>query len=399
MAGSTTDITQRRLLENQLRQAQQMESIGRLAAGIAHDFNNLLAAVLGHASFVQLHLKADSPLQANLKSIENASTRAAELCKQMLAYAGQGSYSVEEMEANAMVNDTVSLVRISISKKISLRLIPSPQPVGIKADGAQIRQVLMNLVLNAAEAIGDSTGTIAIRTSRVQPSPAGLADAVFQPKSVAAEYVQIEVIDSGCGMSKETQEKIFEPFFTTKFAGRGLGLSAVLGIVKAHNGVLKIISQAGHGTTFKILLPLVEGTAIARREGSVSSGELWRGSGTVLLVDDEASVRESTRNLLTALGFDVLLAENGEQGLSTFDSHAKEIVAVILDLTMPRLNGGEVFDKIRELHPQLPVLLSSGYNEQSTMERFAGKGLAGFLQKPFSINDLASKLSECLKAA
>jgi len=400
MTGSTTDISQRRLLETQLRQAQQMESIGRLAAGIAHDFNNLLAAVLGHASFMQLHLTKDSPLQPSLDSITKASTRAAELCKQMLAYAGQGSYSVEQIDANVLIADTVSLVRISISKKIALNLNRCLETAIIKADVAQIRQVLMNLVLNAAEAIGEEAGSITIRTSRLRLTETDLADAILHPKSDATDYVQIEVIDTGCGMSKETQEKIFEPFFTTKFTGRGLGLSAVLGIVKVHNGLLKISSEVGQGTTFKILLPLIEGAEIAPPSETPPSGNgLWRGSGTVLLVDDEASVLESTGNLLTALGFRVLLAENGEQGLNTFTTHVKDIVAVILDLTMPRLSGGEVFEQIRKMSPHLPVLLSSGYNEENTMERFVGKGLAGFLQKPFSINDLSTKLQECLRAA
>jgi PAS domain S-box-containing protein len=400
MTGSTTDISQRRLLENQLRQAQQMESIGRLAAGVAHDFNNLLAAILGHASFMQLHLTPDSPLVPGLESITKASTRAAELCKQMLAYAGQGSYSIEQIDVNSAIADTLSLVNVSISKKINLSLARSNQPAVIKADVAQIRQVLMNLVLNAAEAIGENTGSISIRVSRLRPAPADLANAIFQPKAIAAEYVRVEVIDTGCGMSKETQEKIFEPFFTTKFTGRGLGLSAVLGIVKAHDGLLKISSGVGRGTTFEILLPLLEGAAAPKAEPEhESEPELWHGSGTVLLVDDEASVRESTRNLLTELGFRVLLAENGEQGLHTFASHVKEIVAVILDLTMPRLGGAEVFEQIRKIRPRLPVLLSSGYNEQNTMERFTGTGLAGFLQKPFSINDLASKLRDCLSAA
>jgi len=398
MTGSTTDISQRRMMETQLRQAQQMESIGRLAAGIAHDFNNLLAAILGHASFMRLHL-TNSPLQSSLDSIEKASTRASELCKQMLAYAGQGAYAVEEVDTNSLVNDTVGLVKISISKKISLTLVRSPQPVMIKVDLAQIRQVLMNLVLNAAEAIGEEAGSIVIRTSRLRPTAADLADAILTPNSPSSDYVQIEVIDSGCGMSKETQEKIFEPFFSTKFTGRGLGLSAVLGIVKAHSGFLKITSQVGQGTTFKILLPLLDGATVPSERPVATPSELWHGSGTVLLVDDEADVRESTRNLLTELGFNVLLAENGEQGLHTFTSHIKEIVAVILDLTMPRLNGAEVFERIRQIRPRLPVLLSSGYNEEKTMERFTGKGLAGFLQKPFSINDLAAKLHECLNAA
>jgi len=307
---------------------------------------------------------------------------------------------VEQVDANSLITDTVSLVRISISKKTSLNVNRCFQPAIIKADVAQIRQVLMNLVLNAAEAIGEETGSITIRTARLRVTEADLADAILHSKSEANEFVQIEVIDTGCGMSKETQEKIFEPFFTTKFTGRGLGLSAVLGIVKAHNGVLKISSQVGQGTTFKILLPLIEGAEITPPSAEPPTGNgLWRGSGTVLLVDDEASVRESTSNLLSALGFQVLVAENGEQGLNTFATHVKDIVAVILDLTMPRLSGGEVLEQIRKTSPKLPVLLSSGYNEENTMERFTGKGLAGFLQKPFSINDLSAKLRECLNAA
>jgi CheY-like chemotaxis protein len=390
----------RALLESQhqLRQAQQLESIGRLAAGVAHDFNNLLAAVLGQASFMRLHLAGDSPLQASLAGIEQASTRASELCNQMLAYAGEGRYVVETIDLNSLIVETVNLLKISINKKITLNLIRSPRPALIKADVAQIRQVLMNLVLNAAEAIGDKTGSIAVRISRLLPKGSDFAEAILRPESPAGEYVQLEIMDSGCGMSKETQQKIFEPFFTTKFTGRGLGLSAVLGIVKAHQGCLKIFSEPGQGTTFNILLPTIEGAAgDVHREKTPTPQSTWRGKGTVLVVDDEISVRESTRILLSELGFKVLLAEDGQAGLSGFMAHLKEIVAVILDLTMPGLNGEEVFAELQKVCPEIPVLLCSGYSRERAMTRFDGKGLAGFLHKPFTLDDLALNLRECLE--
>jgi PAS domain S-box-containing protein len=261
MAGSTTDITQRRNLEQQLHQSHQLESIGRLAAGIAHDFNNLLTAILGHATFMQLHVPGSGLLRTGLDHIEKAASRAAELCKQMLAYAGKGEYSVEPVDVNALIKETVDLLQISISKKIRLDLSLASQPLVVKADVTQIRQVLMNLVLNAAEAIGDESGAIKITTSESRPTAAEMAGAVLAPNTPGASYVQIEVNDSGGGMNRETIGKIFEPFFTTKFAGRGLGLSAVLGIIKAHNGVLKVNSQLGSGTHFQILIPRVDAPA------------------------------------------------------------------------------------------------------------------------------------------
>ncbi len=398
MAGSTTDITQRKSLENQLRQSQQLESIGRLAAGVAHDFNNLLTAILGHATFMQLQLPQNSVLHPCLENIQKASLRAADLCKQMLAYAGQGSFSIEQTDANDLIHDTVDLLKVSISKKASLAIDLHPDALLIKVDIAQIRQVVMNLVLNAAEAIGDRSGHIQVRTRVASPSAADLKEAVLATAEVRSRYVRIEVTDTGCGMDQETIDRIFEPFFSTKFAGRGLGLSAVLGILKAHDGLLRVTSQVGGGTSFQVFIPLMEEPEVAPAKPAPSTPERWRGSGTVLVVDDEEGVRMSTKHLLQELGFDVLLARDGDEAVETFRDRKGDIAAVILDLTMPGLSGEEVFTEIRQLRPDTPVLLSSGYDARNAAGRAAMQGLNGFLQKPFEFAELSNKLRTCLTA-
>lgn len=396
MAGSITDITQRRLLEVQLRQAQQMESIGRLAAGVAHDFNNLLTAILGHTTYIRLRTPPDSQLQPSLISIQKASNQAAELCQQMLAFAGQGRYAAETLDLNSILLETTDLVQVSFSKKITVDVKLFHKSLMAEVDLAQFRQVLLNMLLNAAEAIGEKQGIIAVRTSTVQMTPDFLSDAVLVPKFSEGQFVQIEIADTGCGMSKETLEHIFEPFFTTKLTGRGLGLSAALGIIKAHNGGLKVTSQAGQGTSFRILLPQAD--LPDRASSSVVDDEIaqWKGSGTVLLVDDDPEVRGLTEILLKELGFNVVMAGDGAEGIQMFLTHANEIVAVILDLTMPQLNGDEVFEQIHAVYPETKVLLASGYSEQEVARKFSRTGLAGFLQKPFTFEQLARKLKHCL---
>lgn len=396
MAGSTTDITERKCLEAQLRQAQQMESIGRLAAGVAHDFNNLLTAILGHASFLKLRLPGDSPLHVSLESIQKASSQAADLCKQMLAYSGQGRFVVERLDLNSLVNETASLLRVSINKKIGLDLNMAPQALLAEVDTSQIRQVVMNLVLNAAEAIGEQSGMISVTTTLLHATEADLAGAVFAPTKKAGSYIQIQVADTGCGMTRETLEKIFEPFFTTKFTGRGLGLAAVLGIVKVHGGFLKVRSEPGQGTCFQVLVPAIEATSGLSIRAETGCESLWKGSGTILLVDDEEQVREINSLLLQELGFEVRSAEDGARGLEIFKAHADEVDMVILDLTMPELNGAEVFEEIRKLRPGAKVLLASGYSEEEAVRRFTVDGLVGFIQKPFLLNALSAKLKECL---
>ena len=395
MAGSTTDISARKNLELQLRQAQQMESIGRLSTGIAHDFNNLLTVILGNASLGRLNLPAGSVAGDNLAKIERASLQAAEFCKQLLTYSGHGRLTTLNLNLNILVSQITDLLRASISKKVELRFELAPEPLVVEVDPAQVQQVVMNLVINAAEAIADRTGVITLKTALVQTGEDALADAVLSPRLPRGDYVLLEVSDTGCGMSQEVQEKIFEPFFTTKFTGRGLGLSTALGVICAHKGALKLTSAIGHGTTFRVYLPKsrVEQVVMPTRAGT---GVHLRGSGTVLVVDDEPEVCEVTKGFLNKIGFDVLLAHDGVQGVEMFRAHRDTLVAVVMDLSMPNLNGPEACDQIRLLRADLPVLLSSGYNEDESMKRYGDNGLSGFLQKPFTCETLELKLREII---
>ena len=395
MAGSTTDISARKNLELQLRQAQQMESIGRLSTGIAHDFNNLLTIILGNASLGRMNLPAGALAGENLAKIERASLQAAEFCKQLLTYSGHGRLTILNLDLNTLVAQITELLRTSISKKVELRFELSPEPLLVEVDPAQIQQVLMNLVLNAAEAIADHVGVITLKTALVQTGEHDLAEAVLSPQLPWADYVVFEVADTGCGMSHEVQEKIFEPFFTTKFTGRGLGLSTALGVVCSHKGAVKVNSTIGQGTTFRVYLPKSRQEPVAPPADSYTA-RLLRGSGTVLVVDDEPGVREVTKGFLNKIGFDVLLAQDGVAGVEVFQANADRIVAVVMDLSMPNMNGPEACDHMRAIRADLPILLSSGYSEDESMHRYGDRGISGFLQKPYMCEVLENKLRDVI---
>jgi len=409
--GVCTDITDRKraeeeklALERQVQHAQKLESLGVLAGGIAHDFNNLLTAILGNADLALNELSPMSPARHNLKEIGKASKRAADLAKQMLAYSGKGRFVVEPIDGNELVEEMAHLLEVSISKKVVLKLNLAENLPVFDGDVTQIRQVVMNLITNASEAIGERSGVIALSTGAMHCDRAylddldeGLRAALDEPLAEGV-YTYFEVADTGCGMDAETVEKIFDPFFTTKFTGRGLGMSAVLGIVRGHKGTLKIHSEIGKGTTFKVLFPANElpENGDAGREKDAAEGKDWRGSGTVLIADDEEVVCAVGRQMLERLGFSVLTAPDGREALNVLGEHADEIVCVLLDLTMPHLDGAETFHEMQRLHPGTQVILCSGYNEQDATRRFADKGLAGFIQKPFSMAALKEKLMDVL---
>ncbi len=391
-------------LERQVRHAQKLESLGLLAGGIAHDFNNILMAILGSADLALDELSPMSPARGNLQTIVKASKRAAELAKQMLAYSGKGRFVVEPIDAGGLIEEISHLLEVSISKKSVLKHNLAQNLPTFDGDVTQIRQVIMNLITNASEAIGDKSGVIALSTGAMDCDRAYLDDinevvrAGLDPPSEGV-YTYIEVADTGCGMDTETIEKVFDPFFTTKFTGRGLGMSAVLGIVRGHKGVLKITSEVGKGTTFKVLFPANElhdnGFAVQRK--GEAEGKDWCGSGTVLIADDEETVCTVGKQMLERLGFSVLTAPDGREALKVFREHADEFVCVLLDLTMPHMDGEEAFRAMRRLHPDVPVILCSGYNERDATQRFAGKGLAGFIQKPYNMTTLREKLAEVLR--
>ncbi len=387
---------EKQTLERKLQESQKLESLGVLAGGIAHDFNNLLTGVLGNASLAQMDLPAESPVQPYLEQIEAAARRAAELCKQMLAYSGKGRFVVNRLNLNVLLEDTTRLLQISISKRAVMKFNLAPGLPSVLGDATQLRQVIMNLVINASEAIGDKSGFIGVTTGMTRADRAYLAGAYFARDLPEGDYVSLEISDNGGGMSPEVLEKIFDPFFTTKFTGRGLGLAAVLGIVRGHNGALKVFSEPGWGTTFKILLPCAEGEAEEIVTAAPGLAD-WKGEGRVLVVDDEETVRVTTARMLESSGFTTRLADNGRTGVEEFMAEPDGYQLVMLDLTMPHMDGDEAFRLIHEARPEMRVLLMSGFNEQEAIARFTGQGLAGFIQKPFTLPSLREKLQEIFR--
>jgi PAS domain S-box-containing protein len=386
------DLTERKCaeeqrinLEKQLLHAQKLESLGVLAGGIAHDFNNLLMAIMGNADLALMRLNKESPAVENLHRIEQASARAADLAKQMLAYSGKGKFIVESINMNILLEEMLHMLEVSISKKAVLRLNPHQHLPAVEADVTQMRQIVMNLVINASEAIGDKSGVIAITTGCMDCDRSYLKDVWLDENISEGLYVYLEIADTGCGMDKETMAKLFDPFFTTKFTGRGLGMAAVLGIVRGHKGAIKVYSELKRGTTFKILLPA------SSRPSEIFNGTSrhsdWKGEGAVLLVDDEETVRGIGTEMLKELGFSVITADDGREGVEQFKQNP-DIRFIILDLTMPHMDGEQCFRELRQIKPDVKVIMSSGYNEQEVTQKFVGKGLAGFIQKPYKLSVL-----------
>jgi PAS domain S-box-containing protein len=403
LEGLVLDVTEERQreeehkkLQAQMQHAQKLESLGVLAGGIAHDFNNLLTGILGNADLALSELSDLSPARQNLEEIETASRRAADLCRQMLAYSGRGKFVIRAVDLTEVVREMVHLLEVSISKKAILRFNFENNLPAVEADVTQLRQIVMNLITNASDAIGDRSGIISVATGAVQCDRAYLSETYLDDDLPEGCYVFVEVTDTGCGMDRETRVRIFEPFFTTKFAGRGLGLAAVLGIVRGHRGALKVYSELGKGSSFKALFPAVAATAEPMNEAS-RPRETWTGAGTVLVVDDEETVRALARRSLERHGFGVLTASDGVEGVAIFREHCDEIVAVLLDMTMPRMGGEDTFRELRRIRSEVRVILSSGYNEQEAISHFVGKGLSGFIQKPYQSRELIAKLREILE--
>jgi PAS domain S-box-containing protein len=399
------DITERKQaeeerlkLEAQMREVQKLESLGVLAGGIAHDFNNLLMAILGNADLALLTLSPASPARPHVEEITRGSLRAADLCRQMLAYSGKGRFVIGRYNLSEIVQEMTQMLKVSVSKKATLRYSLGEDLPAVEVDATQMRQVVMNLIINASESLGDQNGFISVATGVVECDRAYLSESYLDDNLAEGRYVFLEVADTGCGMDDETRRRIFDPFFTTKFTGRGLGLAAVLGIVRGHQGTIKVYSEPGQGTTFKVLFPAVD-WAPAEQGVGASTGSRQLQGGTILLVDDDAHVRQVVMEMLERLGFAVLLAINGREGLEVFKAHGEKITCVILDLTMPEMAGDEMFRELRRLRKDVPVILSSGFNEQEVTQRFAGKGVAGFIQKPYTVRTLQEALSRVLGPA
>ena len=321
--------------------------------------------------------------------------RAADLCKQMLAYSGRGQFVVKNYSLNQLVEDTTNLLRVSINKKAVLRFNLSPDLPTIYADATQIRQVIMNLVINASEAIAAKSGVISLSTGLTRVDKEYLRGTLFAPELPDGMYVHLEVVDTGDGMTEEVQARVFDPFYSTKFAGRGLGLAAVVGIVRSHNGAIKLYSEPGRGTTFKLLFPSTNG-ALELFAEEISFSKAWRGRGCVLVADDEETVRSTVSLVLQKMGFTVALVADGREAIEEFRRSPDRYVAVLTDLTMPYCGGIEVFAEVRRIRPDVPFLLMSGFNQDEAGSGFTGKGLSGFVQKPFQFGDLRLVFEQAL---
>jgi two-component system, cell cycle sensor histidine kinase and response regulator CckA len=390
------DVTDRRETEHALRQAQRMESIGILAGGIAHDFNNLLQAILGQTHLALSKLPGSHAGRANIEKAEKAAERAAELTRQLLAYSGQGKLAMHVIDVNAMVKENIHLVEFAIPRNVAIELSLSPKRLVIKGDSAQIQQVVMNLVINAAESYDGRSGIIRLRSSLHTIN----SQDVVQWTRAGAEietgvYAVLEVSDCGCGMDQETTAKVFDPFFSTKFTGRGLGLAAVLGIVRGHRGALQVESERGTGTTFRVAFPLTEQAMASEQAENLPADQM--AGGTILLIDDEEVVRDVFSETLIDAGWDVLTACDGESGIRIFSDHPGKIGLVVLDLSMPGMDGAETLRRLRGIDPTAKVILSSGYGEEEAMGRFEGLGLSGFLQKPYQWGRLKEILAAYLR--
>jgi two-component system, cell cycle sensor histidine kinase and response regulator CckA len=380
----------------QLLHVQKLESMGVLAGGIAHDFNNLLAVILGRAELATALVPLGSPARAHLTIVQETALEARMLTKQLLGYSGKGKFMVQLVNVNQLIETMMQLLRASISRMVTLFIELPPAPLVVEADITQIRQVVLNLVTNAAEAIGDQVGSVTIRTRSVTIDEATAQQARSQPALVAGRYVCIEVEDTGCGMDERVRSKLFDPFFTTKFAGRGLGLAAVLGIMTGHRGGITVESTIGHGSTFNVWLPAADRAAQPLPEVSRAAVEQGTRRATILVVDDERAVRAMTRVALESLGHEVLEAASGLEACAIYEARGERIELVVLDLTMPQMNGEQTLRALQQIDPDVRALVTTGYAEDDVRERFSPGELAGFLAKPFARDELFRAVSAAL---
>jgi len=382
--------------ERRLQETRKLESLGVLAGGIAHDFNNLLTGILGNASLARLELP---PEHLNVHELldrqEQAALRAADLCRQMLAFAGKGRFVVRPLDLNRLIEDARPLLTVSAGKDNTLDHALAPELPAIQADAAQMRQILVNLVSNSAEAIGDKPGRITISTTARHIDAASLAATIHRGQLTPGLHVCLEVADNGCGMDDATCAKIFDPFFTTKFTGRGLGLAAVLGIVRGHKGGIAVRSTPGHGSVLSIIFPAHLSPKTPDTQSGLPPPPAAPG-GTLLVVDDEETVRTVAARVLRSSGKTVLEAADGHAALALARQPGQKFDLVLLDLTMPGLDGEATCRALREIDPRVRVILMSGYSEQETLSRFSGQSIAGFLAKPFTASQVLEKVREVL---
>ncbi|NQU43028.1 response regulator [bacterium] len=386
---------QRARLESQVEENQRLESLGVLAGGIAHEFNNLLMGVLGNADLALRHLSAESPAAERINDLIVAARRASDLSTQMLAYSGRGKFNVQPIDLSSLVRDMVHLIEVTVRRQIEVKYDLAPDPPRIDGDAAQLRQVVMNLVSNASDAIGDVPGGITVRTRCSACEPEENPVAFSLGERPPSNCVQLEVADTGPGVHPEDLARIFEPFFSTRFTGRGLGLSAVQGIVRGHQGAIRVESQPCQGATFRLFFP-ASTSPVEEEVAQTPSEDDWVSHGAVLIVDDEPLVRDVAREMLRQRGLRILTASNGLEAIEVFREHL-EIQAVVLDIIMPGMDGTEVFRRLRRIRPWIGIVLSSGYSEQDVASHLRHEENYVFIQKPYESVALVDRVRRVMK--
>ncbi len=408
--GTQQDFTERKRseearleLERHLLHAQKLESLGLMAGGIAHDFNNLLMAILGNLDLALFHCPKDSPVHLNIQQSRSAAQRAADLTRQLLAFTGKTGFNPGEIDLSGLVEENAHLLRTCISRLVILDLELDPGLPRFLGDSGQIQQVIMNLITNASESYGENPGTIFLKTGMQQCDGETLRKSRVEEVPPPGTFVFLEIADSGCGMDGETQERMFDPFFTTKFLGRGLGMSAILGIIRTHKGAIFVDSKDGRGTTVRVLFSAGEAPPMEtqfREKPSASGGAIVNEDaleGAVLVVDDEEMVRVVSVRILEKFGWRVVSASDGPEALDLLLGGTPAIICVILDLSMPLMDGRAVFREMHALKPDLPIILSSGYSsDKDSVQKMLGEGLAGFIQKPFDAGELDREVKRVL---
>lgn len=372
-------------LEKQILDAQKLESLGVLAGGIAHDFNNIMAVIIGNCALVKLRPEF---AEDNIEQIEKAAERAAELCRQMLTYAGKSLTVKSSLNIEPLVAETVKMLKSTLPQNAMIKFASSANIPSISGDASQIRQIVMNLLINAAESVGEEQGEVCVslaeKTVKADPADKDLFGKVI----AAGRYLCLEVTDNGCGMDEEIKRRIFEPFYTTKFTGRGLGMSAVLGIITAHKGALQLSSQQGQGTTFKAYFPVLTGDSPVDKSPQPLASAPWQGSGTILLAEDEAQLRTIAKVMLEELGFTVIDAGNGTEAIERYQENASDITLVLTDIGMPLMDGYELCRELKKLNPELPIIISSGFGDAEVISHIARENLAGMVSKPYNFVQL-----------
>ncbi|MCK5861531.1 MAG: response regulator [Candidatus Hydrogenedentes bacterium] len=387
--------TERSKIDKQLAHTHKLESLSTLAGGIAHDFNNLLVAILGHADLVAQDTESGTATYQSVNAIIQASQRAATLTQQMLAYSGKGNFMVESVDFSTLANSFVPFFETMFPGQYRFSYVLSEELPAVCADIQQLKQMLTNLVVNAVESYGNGTGEIIIRTGMRYCNDAFTENSYCNDHQPAGDYAYVEVTDYGCGMSEEALDCLCDPFFSTKFIGRGLGMSTVLGIVRGHKGLIHVRSVVGKGTTVQILFPPFASkkkhSAIEKRAPKHIS------SRHILLVDDEIMVRKVAQKMLERAGFTVLVARGGLEAVQQVEQHGDKIACILLDLTMPVMDGAETLEAIRKKNWDIPVILSSGYGEEEATSRLRNHHIAAFLSKPYKSSTLAKTLRNVLQ--